>query len=440
MELNKSLEISHKINEALKTDLSSVLNEEYPFELVERLTPKTSRNRVFPASTTLLASIKANLSGDKSLKNALLIYNKSHEEIKKNIEIIEEENKLKVREKRRGRPSSHELKIQKSKKQSISTSTSAFAQARNRIEESIIREVFKESTKANLSNQQLKFHDREVYITDGTYLQMQDTEEIAKKFDNKKKTGYPRGLLSVLIHQGSGKISDFVLDSDSKSELELFSSLIGNIPSGSLILADDLYNCMAIFIQLIEKSIDIIVPGKRKRKYNVISEIAPNDEIVELSEGKNKSKIMQKLNIKNQNVTLRRIEFEDVNEEGKMLVLFTTILDKNIPKESIIRKYYTRWDIEITIREIKTIMKINIVRSKTPEMAVKEVLIALIGYNYVREIMSKSADSADFPPYEKIIESFYTGDTDILTDKLGRVYSHWSPGRKRNIDKSATGD
>ncbi len=283
MELNESLQKSHLIHEALKTDLSSVLNEEYPFELVEQLTEKTSRNRVFPASITLLTLIKANLSGDKSLKNALFIYNKSHEEIKTNIEQIEEENKKKVREKRRGRPSSHELKIQKSKKQSISTSTSAFAQARNRIEERIIREVYNESVKVNSPTQHLKFHGREVYITDGTYLQMQDTKEIVKKYEKKESNGYPRGLLSAIVHQGSGKIADFVLDSDSKSELELLSSLIENIPSGSLLLADDLYNCNAIFIQLINKSIDIIVPGKRKRNYKVINTIAPNDEIVELS-------------------------------------------------------------------------------------------------------------------------------------------------------------
>ncbi len=438
MELNESLQKSHLIHEALKTDLSSVLNEEYPFELVEQLTEKTSRNRVFPASITLLTLIKANLSGDKSLKNALFIYNKSHEEIKTNIEQIEEENKKKVREKRRGRPSSHELKIQKSKKQSISTSTSAFAQARNRIEERIIREVYNESVKVNSPTQHLKFHGREVYITDGTYLQMQDTKEIVKKYEKKESNGYPRGLLSAIVHQGSGKIADFVLDSDSKSELELLSSLIENIPSGSLLLADDLYNCNAIFIQLIKKSIDIIVPGKRKRNYKVINTIAPNDEIVELSAEKKKSKIMQKLNIEDQAILLRRIEFEDVNVEGRKLVLFTTILDKNIPKDLIILKYFTRWDIEITIREIKTIMNINIVRAKTPEMAVKEVMVALIAYNYIREIMSKSATTADSPPFENIIGYFYEDTTNLLTDKLGRVYSHWSPGRKRNDSKNET--
>ncbi len=41
---------------------------------------------------------------------------------------------------------------------------------------------------------------------------------------------------------------------------------------------------------------------------------------------------MQKLNIEDQAILLRRIEFEDVNVEGRKLVLFTTILDKNIPK------------------------------------------------------------------------------------------------------------
>ncbi len=147
---------------------------------------------------------------------------------------------------------------------------------------------------------------------------------------------------------------------------------------------------------------------------------------------------MQKLNIEDQAILLRRIEFEDVNVEGRKLVLFTTILDKNIPKDLIILKYFTRWDIEITIREIKTIMNINIVRAKTPEMAVKEVMVALIAYNYIREIMSKSATTADSPPFENIIGYFYEDTTNLLTDKLGRVYSHWSPGRKRNDSKNET--
>ena len=37
----------------------------------------------------------------------------------------------------------------------------------------------------------------------------------------------------------------------------------------------------------------------------------------------------------------------------------TTLLDESIEKADIISKYSSRWDIEVSIREIKTIMQKN---------------------------------------------------------------------------------
>ncbi len=69
--------------------------------------------------------------------------------------------------------------------------------------------------------------------------------------------------------------------------------------------------------------------------------------------------------IKEEYIILRRIEYRTPNTKDDMSVLYTTILDETIGKEDIILKYVTRWDIEINIREIKTIFGLNILRSKT---------------------------------------------------------------------------
>ncbi len=71
--------------------------------------------------------------------------------------------------------------------------------------------------------------------------------------------------------------------------------------------------------------------------------------------------------IKEEYIILRRIEYRTPNTKDDMSVLYTTILDETIGKEDIILKYVTRWDIEINIREIKTIFGLNILRSKTPK-------------------------------------------------------------------------
>ena len=127
---------------------------------------------------------------------------------------------------------------------------------------------------------------------------------------------------------------------------------------------------------------------------------------------------------------MRKIDY--VSPDGKEYTLYTSILDKNIDKSEIQMLYLTRWDIEISIREIKTIMNINVLRSKTPEMLEKELNVSLSAYNIIRKIIYASLKDLPFSPKEDFIYEFYSLNKNILIDKKGRVYNRWSTGRKRN--------
>jgi len=107
-------------------------------------------------------------------------------------------------------------------------------------------------------------------------------------------------------------------------------------------------------------------------------------------------------------------------------------LDKNISKDDIQLLYLNRWDIEIGIREVKTIMDINVLRSKTPEMALKELATSLATYNLIRKVIYASIKDLPFSPKEDFIYQYYTHNQSILIDKKGRVYNRWSSGRRRN--------
>ena len=85
--------------------------------------------------------------------------------------------------------------------------------------------------------------------------------------------------------------------------------------------------------------------------------------------------------------------------------------------EDIQLLYLTRWDIEIGIREIKTVMDINVLRSKTPDMALKELCISLATYNLIRKIIYASIKSLPFFPKEDFIHKFYTFAQDIYNLK-----------------------
>ena len=101
------------------------------------------------------------------------------------------------------------------------------------------------------------------------------------------------------------------------------------------------------------------------------------------------------------------------------MVLYTTILDESITKEEIILKYFTRWDIEITIREVKTIMDISVLRGKTDDTVQKEIASAFIAYNLIRKLFRSPQKGTVFPPKKisfksslRVIRNF------ILTEKV----------------------
>ncbi len=78
-------------------------------------------------------------------------------------------------------------------------------------------------------------------------------------------------------------------------------------------------------------------------------------------------------------------------------------------------------------------MGINIARSKTEDMVLKEITIALTAYNMIRKIIAKSVEQTDFSPQSHFLQKCFETDQGLLVDKKGRVYQRWSPGRYGQI-------
>ena len=49
--------------------------------------------------------------------------------------------------------------------------------------------------------------------------------------------------------------------------------------------------------------------------------------------------------------------------------------------------YRRRWSIELNFRHIKTTLGMELLRTKTPQMAKKEVLIYMVAYNLIRSLI-----------------------------------------------------
>ena len=450
MKLNRSLAISSKIQELKMSNVIGLLNQEFPRSVLDDnySDAAKTRNRVFTVNNTLLTMVLTAVQQDKSLKNSVGLYYMIHQQNKEHIlkelgkQVEQEKEQYKKADKPKvGRPKKHTVKLPKSQEKDISLNTAAYSKARKRVPLQLTENLFSASRIQQAKNEYTHWHGYHVLIGDGTYVQMQDTESIRKdyevKYKGKGSEGYPQGLLEAITERGTGQLYSFRLANRHVSELALFYEMIDELPPKSLLLLDDLYNCYEIISKCKRKGIEILVPAKRERDYKLVEVLEDGDEIVEIGVPKNRSKWL-KDNEKPNKFLLRRIRC--LSPDANQYTLITSVLDRKIDKNQIQLLYLTRWDIEVSIREIKTIMDINILRSKTPEMALKELTVSLATYNLIRKIIYASVKNLPFSPKEDFIHKFYTHNKGLFVDKKGRVYSRWSTGRRRTNPVNTKGN
>lgn len=67
-------------------------------------------------------------------------------------------------------------------------------------------------------------------------------------------------------------------------------------------------------------------------------------------------------------------------------------------RQELNKLYCWRWHVELDFRAIKSVLQMDVLRCKTPEMVIKEVAAHLLAYNLVRSVMAQSASQAGCLP------------------------------------------
>lgn len=86
-----------------------------------------------------------------------------------------------------------------------------------------------------------------------------------------------------------------------------------------------------------------------------------------------------------------------VVRRGKAIQLYlATTLD--LPVEQILQLYGFRWNIELDLRSLKETVHLHSLRSTTPDMAEKELVLGVTAYNFVRAAIWAAAQAAKLDP------------------------------------------
>jgi hypothetical protein len=81
------------------------------------------------------------------------------------------------------------------------------------------------------------------------------------------------------------------------------------------------------------------------------------------------------------------------------VVVVTTLRDADeISRDDLASLYRQRWHAELDLRNLKSTMSLDVLRSKTPEMVRTELWMGLLAYNLVRQSLLPAAFTTECSP------------------------------------------
>lgn len=239
---------------------------------------------------------------------------------------------------------------------------------------------------------------------DGTSAQMPDTPENRKKYPypngQNAGCGFPMVRLNGLIDLSHGGLREFACSDMNTSELSNHNELEDTLQSGDVFIGDRLYSGYELIERLHSKGVHFIGRTHQARKidFNQGKKIGPNERLLVWEKSRCRSKGSKLSDAQwraiPKKLTVRVIRSKGPDRQGqqKTRYIVTTLLDpKAYPAEEVASLYLHRWEIEVRFRDIKTTLGMEMLRTKTPEMIEKELLMHQIVYNLMRLVMLKAA-------------------------------------------------
>jgi hypothetical protein len=213
--------------------------------------------------------------------------------------------------------------------------------------------------------------------------------------------GFPVIGLSALIDLGHGGLRDFAGSDVETGEMRGHDQLEGYLGEGDVHVGDRAYSSYEVVARDKMRGTEFIGRNHQARKLDFRRgrKIGP-DERVQTWVKPRQQPVLSRLPKEEWNALPEEMEIRIIRAKGpdrngvqQTRYVVTTLLDpERYPADEVASIYIHRWEIELRFRDIKTTMGMELLRTKTPEMVRKEVLMHMIVYNAIRLLMIKAAN------------------------------------------------
>jgi hypothetical protein len=168
-----------------------------------------------------------------------------------------------------------------------------------------------------------------------------------------------------------------------------------------VVVADALFDNYFLACELRERGIELVARVQHERVGTQVVESRPDGDLI-LWPRPNKAHGMkgEQYRAYPKTLLMRQVSVDarDRNNRAERFKVVTTILDASIDGGQIGGLFERRWDGEVDLRSIKSVMKMDVLRCKSPEMVRKEVWAHLLAYNLLRTVMAVAAAQSGTEP------------------------------------------
>ncbi len=346
--------------------LSGLLTAEQLQSLIHEHCPN-SRNRVYPPLTTVSLFLEQVLGADHSCQDAVA----------------------------RGLSSRVAQGCSAS-----SLDTGAYCKARQRLSLQLLPALSKALAQrlCQAQSNAWRWRGREIKLIDGTTVFMPNTDKNQATYpqssQQKAGLGFPMMRIVGIVSLGCGAVLDWVCGACAgklTGETAMMRQLDAALNPGDILLMDRYFTVA----RLLARGVDFVSRQHQLRHtdFEQGQRLGKGDHVAQWRRPV-RPKWMTPEEYEKVPLSLQVRE----TRVGEW-TLITSLKDaKAVNRLELNEIYGWRWHIELDLRCIKSVMQMEMLRCKTPQMVVKEVAAHLLAYNLVRAVMAQAANKVNCTP------------------------------------------
>ena len=308
----------------------------------------------------------------------------------------------------------------------LDVTASAYCQARMKLPLAVFEQLLG-SVSQGLQHEPLdegRWLGHRTFWADGSSFSMPDTPALQEHFGQSGKQlpgcGFPVAHLLALFHAGTGLVVRMLAAPLRTHDLSQVVELHPDLHPGDVLVADRgfcSYAHLALLVQtgvhavfrLHQRHIVDFTPGrphvkprtrgkrhKGQPRSGWLQQLGEHDQLVHWLQPLTCPQWMDKEQFRHlpERLEVRELQYR-VDRKGfrvTTITLVTTLLDAVLyPVEALAQLYYARWGIETNFAHLKTTMGLDVLKCKTVDGVLKELIVFALIDNLVRLVMIQAA-------------------------------------------------